>query len=234
MRISVMQPYLFPYIGYFCLINSSDTFIFYDDVNYIPRGWINRNRVLSNGQIQTFVMPVKNGSQNKLIKEVRLDSLQYNKNKFIKKIHSAYGRSKRFDYVIDYIERTFDIEDDLVGTLSQRSVEIALNLLGIQKNIIKSSENFKETSGVKGASRIIEIAHLIGSKNYINPIGGACLYDKKIFKDAGIDLNFLEPQIVAYPQPSCIRFIPNLSIIDLLMNIDLCDIKKMINLYRLV
>ena len=67
-----MQPYFFPYIGYFQLINAVDKFIILDDVNYIKKGWINRNRILLNGKDYLFTIPCEKISQNKLINEVEV------------------------------------------------------------------------------------------------------------------------------------------------------------------
>jgi hypothetical protein len=70
MKIGIMQPYIFPYIGYFQLIKAVDKFVLYDDVNFINKGWINRNRILSNGKDLLFTIPLKDASQNKLINEI--------------------------------------------------------------------------------------------------------------------------------------------------------------------
>ena len=72
MKVAIMQPYFFPYIGYFQLINAVDKFIIYDDVNYINRGWINRNQVLINGKESYITVPLKDASQNKLIKDITI------------------------------------------------------------------------------------------------------------------------------------------------------------------
>jgi len=72
MRISIMQPYIFPYLGYFHLIEASDRFIFYDDVNFIRKGWINKNKILLNGNDFTFTVPLSKASQNKLINQINL------------------------------------------------------------------------------------------------------------------------------------------------------------------
>ena len=69
-----MQPYLFPYLGYYNLASASDIFVFYDDVNYIKRGWINRNNILVNGQANKFSVPLSEVSQNKLIKDTNIQN----------------------------------------------------------------------------------------------------------------------------------------------------------------
>ena len=62
MKIAVMQPYIFPYIGYFQLINSVDEFIIYDNIQYTKKGWINRNRILVNEKDQLITLPLKKAS----------------------------------------------------------------------------------------------------------------------------------------------------------------------------
>ena len=42
MKLGIMQPYFFPYIGYWQLMNAVDRYVIYDDVNFIKGGWINR------------------------------------------------------------------------------------------------------------------------------------------------------------------------------------------------
>ena len=106
--IAVMQPYFFPYIGYFQLINSVDKFIIYDDVNFINRGWVNRNNLLSNGNKLLVTVPLKKSSQNKLINEVEISYEVDWKGKFIKVFESLYKKSPYFNEVIELIGRIFE------------------------------------------------------------------------------------------------------------------------------
>ena len=92
MRIAIMQPYTFPYLGYFQLINAVDTFVFYDDVNFIKRGWINRNNILVNGQGSLFTIPLLKASQNKQINEVEVVFDEKWKNQFFKSIEYNYKK----------------------------------------------------------------------------------------------------------------------------------------------
>ena len=59
-KVAIMQPYLFPYIGYFQLITAVDMFVLYDNIKYTKKGWINRNRLLQNGVDAMFSIPLKN------------------------------------------------------------------------------------------------------------------------------------------------------------------------------
>ena len=86
MTLAIMQPYLFPYIGYWQLINAVDTFVIYDDVNYINKGYINRNSILVDGKAQQFTLELINASQNKLINEIEVGN---NSKKLLKTIEMA-------------------------------------------------------------------------------------------------------------------------------------------------
>ncbi|MEO8664089.1 MAG: WbqC family protein, partial [Ignavibacteria bacterium] len=90
MKLAIMQPYVFPYIGYFQLINAVDKFVLFDDVSFIKKGWINRNRILVNKQEYTFTIPLKKASQNKLIKDIEISEENNWRDKFLKTIEKSY------------------------------------------------------------------------------------------------------------------------------------------------
>ncbi|MDR6194877.1 WbqC family protein [Siphonobacter sp. SORGH_AS_0500] len=96
MTLAIMQPYLFPYIGYFQLLNAVDKFVIYDDVAFINRGWINRNSILNNGKAQLFTVPLKEASQNKLIHEISIDTDQKWRDKLLKTIQQNYKKAPHF------------------------------------------------------------------------------------------------------------------------------------------
>ena len=77
MKLAIMQPYLFPYIGYYQLINSVDKFIIYDDVNFIKQGWLNRNSILVNGKRNLFTVPLENQSSFTKINETLINQKFY-------------------------------------------------------------------------------------------------------------------------------------------------------------
>src|SRR6185437_13492359 len=100
------QPYFFPYIGYFQLVYASDVFVFYDDVNYINRGWINRNRILVNGKDQMLTMPCKDASQNKLIMDIEILNNDKTMQNLLATIQMAYKKAPYFRDVYEVIEET--------------------------------------------------------------------------------------------------------------------------------
>lgn len=80
MKMAIMQPYLFPYIGYWQLISAVDKFVLLDDVNFIKRGYINRNSILINGKAHMFSIPIRKASQNRLIMDTKLNFNEKEKN----------------------------------------------------------------------------------------------------------------------------------------------------------
>src|SRR5690554_5438915 len=124
MRIAVMQPYLFPYIGYFQLIQAVDKFVFYDDVNFIKKGWINRNRILINNKDLSFSVPLNKVSQNKTINEtfLNLDTFEEWKEKFIKTIGQNYKKAPYFDGVSEVINNILNTKCNTISDLAIESV----------------------------------------------------------------------------------------------------------------
>lgn len=215
MKIAIMQPYLFPYIGYFQLINSVDKFILLDDVNFINRGWINRNKILVNGQPKLISFPLRNASQNKLINEMEIISDHTWITKFMRTLHHNYGKAPFFDKVIQLIGKiVLNQEKNLSQYIYVGLLDI-IKYLGIKTIIVSSSAKYNTTS-LKAEQKILNICLQEGATAYINPIGGTELYSKQFFLENAIDLFFLRSKEIRYDQ-NIKTFVPSLSIIDAMM-----------------
>ncbi|WP_350594486.1 MULTISPECIES: WbqC family protein [unclassified Pseudoalteromonas] len=212
MNFAVMQPYLFPYLGYYQLVNAVDTFIFYDDVTYIKNGYINRNNILVNGQAQRFTVPVPGASSNILIKDLNFDP---NVKKTLKTISQGYAKAPYFNDVYPIIEKILTSTERQVHTLCANSITSVFSYLGINKQFKFSSE-LEYNRDLPAADKLIAMAGLLNSKHYINSPGGKNLYSKEYFADKGVNLSFIEMRSVNYQQGKS-EFVPYLSIIDVLM-----------------
>jgi WbqC-like protein len=102
-----MQPYLFPYIGYYQLLHAVDRFVVADDVAFIKQGWINRNRLLINGSAAYFTVPVRRHAADALIRDVEIDDLHKPRWRVtvLKTIANFYRRAPSFDRVYPLVER---------------------------------------------------------------------------------------------------------------------------------
>jgi hypothetical protein len=215
MSIGIVQPYLFPYLGYFQLISEVETFVFYDDVNFITQGWINRNKVLVNGKANYFTIPCKNASQNKLINEVKHAMTDKKRGKLLRKIKFSYSNAPFFDDIFPIVENVLHTKSSHIADLAMQSIRQTVGYLNLDTTFKISSEEYHNT-GLGKAERLIDICKQEKAKNYINPTGGKELYDKEEFRSEGITLQFIEPSLEKYKQFDN-DFIPGLSIIDVMM-----------------
>jgi hypothetical protein len=213
MKLAIMQPYFFPYIGYFQLIKAVDKFIFYDDVHYIKNGWINRNRILLNGKAHFFTVHQKDASPNKLINEVEIID---NRSKLKKTLLSAYSRAPHFREVWPLMEDVLGFETNNISELAEYSIIKTYQYLGLDIKFELSSRHYSQTANLKKEDRLIAICNINDAQEYINPIGGLDLYDRETFIKANINLSFLKSGQIIYRQFG-ISFVGNLSIIDVLM-----------------
>lgn len=235
MKIAVMQPYFFPYIGYFQLINAVDKFVFYDDVNFIKQGWINRNKILVGGKDLLFTIPIQNISPNRKINETEISLRQFDKwyKKFLKTLNSSYAKAPYYDEVISLIKSVFNQEQSNMSSLAINSILKVCEYLDIRTKFELSSEKYSDSQGMEKADRLIDICKKNKSMEYINPIGGKEIYTKEEFAEKGIDLKFLSTNKIEYQQFGN-EFIPNLSIIDVMMFNSPEQIKDMLTQYKLV
>ena len=211
-----MQPYIFPYIGYFQLIYAADTFVFYDDVNFINRGWINRNRILVNGKDQLITISCKDASQNKLIKDIEVVNDPKAIIRLLSTIQMAYKKAPYFNDVYPLIEQIMQAKEHAtISALAISSIMYVADYLGMKK-VFKISSEMYDNRELKKADRLIDICHLEGITDYINAAGGKEIYDKQYYEDKKVNLSFLVPQKCEYPQFGH-TFVPWLSIIDILM-----------------
>ena len=227
-----MQPYIFPYIGYFQLINAVDKFVIYDDVNFINKGWINRNRILNNGKDSLFTIPLKEASQNKLINEIEVNWDEAWKSKFLKTLEQCYKKAPFYQETLSIIEQTLSIDNEPISKVIENNLILICHYLDIKTEIISSSTIYQNTH-LKAQERILDICLQEKVTHYINPIGGLELYDKDFFGAKNIKMNFIKSNQIEYPQFKN-EFVPWLSIIDVLMFNSKEKITIFLNNYELV
>ena len=234
MKLAVMQPYVFPYIGYFQLVNAVDIFVFYDDVNYMKKGWINRNRILVNNQDFIFSIPLNKVSQNNTIKETLISSENFEilKLKFLQTIESNYKKAPFYNEVSSIIRNIFSKNYYSISELAIESVIIISNYLKLRTTFIISSKRY-DNQYLLRQDRLIDICRKESATHYINAIGGQELYKKEEFMQEGIQLDFIKSLSIEYKQFTN-DFIPWLSIIDVLMFNDIDTVKLMLNKYELI
>lgn len=194
MTVSIMQPYLLPYAGYYRLLKAQ-VFVIYDCVQFIRRGRIHRNELLNrNGQYDWFTLPIEKPGFHDRIDYVR----------FVTEWESELrSRAQAFPSFATAIERfpslncLFEVRDlDLIDYL-ERQLIATRDLLGLPARIIRSSSlNIPES--LKGQDRILEICRQLNATDYVNVPGGVTLYQPEVFRGAGIELHILTDYKLGY------------------------------------
>lgn len=223
-----MQPYIFPYLGYYQLAYDAETYVFLDDVTFIKQGFINRNSIILQGKRHNFSLPVLDISSNRNICDHQYIA---DLSKVFKLIQSAYRKAPFFTVVMPLIESVLLHEDQNVARKNARSVTTVFEYLGLKRNFLFSSA-IETAAESKGQTRILALCHSLGVSHYRNAIGGRVLYDTAAFEAEGINLRFIDSTFPPYNQGTK-EFISHLSIIDILMNCDKSEILEQLASYSL-
>jgi len=232
MKLAIIQPYFFPYIGYWQLIHAVDRFVVYDDVDYIKRGWINRNRILINAEPAYITLPLHQSSQNRKIYEISLHASPVIREKLIKKIQITYGKAAFFEEVFPVIEKLIRYEADNLSDYLSYQLQTLAVFMGIKTDFIVTSRCYGNDN-LTGQERIIDICERERTTTYINPQGGLTLYKAEAFRSVGLDLRFIVMHTLPYTQRTA-GFVPYLSIIDALMEIGPATLNHHLNAFDLI
>lgn len=233
MKTAIMQPYIFPYLGYFSLIKHTDRFIAIDTVQYIKQGWIARNRILRQGSGWDYInVPLCAYSRDTLIKDIRIHNGTDWKHKIIGQLQHYPNRPPYAANVKELCGRLFTDEYNDVVTLNVKALEIVLEYLGINRKIEIFSEmdlpiKQPEDSDEWGLNICVALGDV---DEYWNPPGGKSFYDRNKYETKGIKICFHEVELTPYNQNNEI-FEPGLSILDVMMFNSAQEINEMLDNY---
>jgi len=220
-----MQPYFFPYIGYFQLINAVDEFVIYDNIQFTKKGWINRNRILVNGQDTYITLPLKRDSDYLDVCERFLaDSWFQEKKAMLNRIAGAYRKAPHFEQVYPLIEKCIAFDENNLFRFILNSLSLVNEYLQISTPLVVSS-TILINHELKAEEKVIALCRARNATEYLNPIGGVSLYQKEYFRRENMDLYFIKSNDMIYKQLDH-DFVPWLSIIDVMMFNSRDEIKK--------
>lgn len=232
MKLGIMQPYFIPYLGYWQLLNAVDKYVVYDDVNFIKGGWVNRNRILLNGEPRYINIQMEGASANKLINEIGVTDNKKIFNKELRVIEAAYYKAPNFEEGYSMMKELFECGETNLASFLFLSIQKICEYLGVETEIILSSKMDKDCT-LKGQDKVISICKLLNADTYYNAIGGKELYSKEAFIKEGIELKFLRCGNISYKQAGD-GFVPNLSILDVIMFNSREEISALLGEYELI
>ena len=235
MKLGIMQPYFFPYIGYWQLMNAVDTYVIYDNIQFTKSSWIRRNRILSGGTDKMFTLPLRKDSDYLDVCDRFLsDTYVQDEAKILGMIEASYRKAPMFKEVFPIIYEALKFNEKNLFKYIFHSVRAVCAYLGIETRIVVSSTLDIDHS-LKGKDKVLAICRALGASQYYNAINGIPLYEpyRREFAANGIQLSFLKTDDITYKQFSN-EFIPNLSIIDVMMFNSVEEIRDMLNRYKII
>lgn len=214
-RTAIMQPYFFPYIGYYQLLHACHRFIALDDAAFIKKGWINRNRILLGGSDHMLTIPLRSASQNTPIRDTLIAPDDGWKRKLMRSLDHSYAKAHMFESIRPRLLRLIEEAEGSIAELAERSLRMVLDHVDLSRPIERASDLGVSTD-LRGEERIIAICERVGTNTYINASGGRELYNEQHFHQKGMELRFMNTGAIEYDQGGT-PFVPNLSMIDVLV-----------------
>ncbi len=215
MRVALMQPYFFPYLGYFSLMAAVDVFVVYDNVQYSRPGWINRNRLLRNGAPEWWTATVEDAPHQLDINQRRYQSWPQQRRRLLDHLRERYRRAANASVGMALVDAALTSDQDNVAHVNAALLTHLAKALGLQCDIRMASSMAQDT-GLSGEARVLDLCKAFGGTTYVNSPGGMGLYAPSAFAKHGLELRFVEASPAAYPQFDA-PFVPALSIVDALM-----------------
>lgn len=235
MKLAIMQPYFFPYVGYYSLIKNADKFIIFDTVQFIRHGWIERNRILKpNEGWQYIQVPLLKHNRDVLIKELEIKNTEPWREKIKAQLQHYKKRAPYYSDCMDVIDACLSIQTNSIVDLNYNILLQTSKYFGINFDCeIYSSMDLKIEDVKAPDEWALNISKAMGANEYINPPGGLEFFNKEKYSQNTIKLTFLGNNCPKYKQRrEC--FEAGLSIIDLMMFNDVLSINNMIDDTKIV
>jgi len=231
MRIGIMQPYFFPFLGHFALIKHVDAWVVFDTAQFRPRSYMVRNAVPKpDGGTQRVGISVDRGSIHKSVGQTHLKALEKDKVSLLGSLSHYKSKAKNYEQVINLVTKCFNgVGTTNLAMFNYRSLRETAEFLGITIEWLFASNIDIDNARVQGPGDWAPlIAEALGATAYLNPIGGRHLFDAETFQNLGIELQFLEFSEQPY-QPNGYSYIPNMSVLDPLMWLSADSISDMLD-----
>lgn len=237
MKLAIMQPYFFPYIGYFQLMTAVDQWVVFDQIQFIDKGWINRNRILHPDPVkewQFITLPLDKRGQFDKICNINISEKIKWRAQIMGKLTSYKSKAPFYAQTIDFVKYCFDTDEANLARLVTEVLRKTSSYLGIKTPIQVQSEMNLQLGEIQHAGQwALRISQNLQASEYINPPGGVDIFDGNEFKDANIKLSFLSPDLKPYSQRRN-GFVGGLSIIDVLMFNDKEQCSRLLREYKIV
>ena len=219
MKLAVMQPYFFPYLGYFDLLNMANEWVVFDTPQYVRHVWMNRNRILRpDSGWQYIILPLKKHHRETPINQIEIPSDNAWSRLILRQLEHYKVDAPYYDEVVSFLEDCFSSPARDLASANTSFFKTTARRLGIERPIHIYSEMNLPLQGLPEGPGdwALLISQAMGASEYINRPGGGAFLDERRFRDRGIKLTIQSYTSMEY----CCgrrRFEPDMSIIDVMM-----------------
>jgi len=233
--LGIMQPYFFPFTGYFSLVMATNEWIVFDPVQFIRHGWIERNRILKPEEGWQYVsVPLVKQSRETLITNTQIKVSEPWQEKIFRQLDHYRKRAPYYTTVVEFLHDCFKYETSSITKLNTYLLKAVCGYIGITCTAhIYSEMSIVHDEVIESGEWALHISKALNAKGYINPAGGVKLFNKDKFRHAGIRLQFLTNNLKPYNQRRS-NFEAGLSIIDTMMFCSPEEIRGLVGDYELV
>ena len=216
-NIVIMQPMYFPWLGFFDLIRHSDVFVFYDDVQFPRRHFVNRVQLKQNNNSHWLTVPLFKSNRNALINQMMIDSRQEWQNTHLNKVRNALGKMPFYKKTVELMKNVFSSKNKNLSDLNIKSILEISDYLGLNKNtefLISSKLNIEGSS----SERLLNICKYLNGTNYITGHGARNYLDHDLFERNNLTVEYMNYSFNPWPQAYPI-FSPYVSVLDAISSI---------------
>lgn len=224
--VAIHQPNFYPWLGWFHKLARADVFVLLDDAEFSRGSWINRTRLLVNGEPTWTTAPVvRSSSGTQPIEETRIAEATPWRVKMLKTLENSYGPRPGFDEVYPVLRELVTNASDRLAIYNEQA------LIGVAEGLRLPTSRFVRSSVLRckarATERLVELVTAVGGTTYLSGGGAGGYQEEKYFHEAGIELVYAGFAARAYPQRAK-QFVPGLSVIDALMNVGFSETRRLL------
>lgn len=220
MKVAIQQPYFFPYLNYFCLLQLVDVFIVFDQVQYSRHSWFERNRILKPNEdgSQWIHVPLHKHSHTEQLNNIRINNNLEWQRRILAQLELYKKKAPYYSQIKDLLSTLFEPKYDRLVDLNTQALKAVCDYLGISVEIRCLTEMNLEFAPANAPDEwALNICKALGGPvSYYNLPGGVHFFDREKYMNNGIDLHFPQLLPLTYPQRRS-TFEPNLSVLDVMM-----------------
>lgn len=235
MKLGIMQPYFFPYLGYFALMKYTDHLVIFDTPQYIRKGFINRNRILDGKGTSCYItVPVVGEVRETSIKDIKISKTMDWFVKITGQLTVYKKRAPYYEHVLQILNDINNKQFQYISELNTYSLEITCKYIGIPYDYDVFSQMNLTINEVHSADEwALHITKALGYDTYVNPPGGLAFFDPIKYQKNQINLEFLQINLNPYSQKN-IKFVEALSILDAMMFLKPTEILTLLDDYVII